>query len=40
MFKTSSCYADVSLDRWMVLTPPEPVNATLDLDPKVMQALR
>jgi hypothetical protein len=24
----------------MVLTPPEPVNATLDLDPKVMQALR
>jgi oxalate decarboxylase len=39
MFK-SSYYADVSLDTWMALTPPELVNAHLKLDPKVMAALR
>ena len=39
MFK-SSYYADVSLDQWMALTPPELVNAHLKLDPKVMEALR
>jgi oxalate decarboxylase len=39
MFK-SSYYADVSLDQWMALTPPELVNAHLKLDPKVMDALR
>ena len=39
MFK-SSYYADVSLDQWMALTPPELVNAHLKLDAKVMDALR
>src|SRR6266849_2966683 len=39
MFK-SSYYADVSLDQWMALTPPELVNAHLKLDPQVMNALR
>jgi oxalate decarboxylase len=39
MFK-SSYYADVSLDQWMALTPPELVTAHLKLDPKVMDALR
>jgi oxalate decarboxylase len=39
MFK-SSYYADVSLNTWMALTPPELVNAHLKLDPKVMAALR
>jgi len=39
MFK-SSYYADVSLDTWMALTPPELVQAHLNLDPQVMQALR
>jgi oxalate decarboxylase len=39
MFK-SSYYADVSLDQWMALTPPEMVAATLNLDQQVMQALR
>jgi oxalate decarboxylase len=39
MFK-SSYYADVSLDQWMALTPPELVSATLKLDPQVMGALR
>jgi oxalate decarboxylase len=39
MFK-SSYYADLSLDQWMALTPPELVNAHLKLDPQVMDALR
>jgi len=39
MFK-SNYYADVSLDQWMALTPPELVNAHLKLDPQVMNALR
>jgi oxalate decarboxylase len=39
MFK-SSYYADVSLDQWMALTPPELVEAHLKLDPQVMGALR
>jgi oxalate decarboxylase len=36
----SSYYADVSLDQWMALTPPELVDAHLKLDPQVMSALR
>jgi oxalate decarboxylase len=36
----SSYYADVSLDQWMALTPPELVSADLKLDPRVMEALR
>jgi oxalate decarboxylase len=39
MFK-SSYYADVSLDQWMALTPPELVEAHLKLDQTVMSALR
>ena len=39
MFK-SSYYADLSLDQWMALTPPELVSAHLKLDPLVMDALR
>jgi oxalate decarboxylase len=39
MFK-SSYYADVSLDQWMALTPPELVEAHLKLGPQVMDALR
>ena len=39
MFK-SSYFADVSLDTWMALTPPELVEAHLKLGPKVMEALR
>jgi oxalate decarboxylase len=39
MFK-SSYYADVSLDQWMALTPPELVEAHLGLDKAVMDALR
>jgi oxalate decarboxylase len=39
MFK-SSHYADVSLDQWMALTPPELVQAHLKLDNQVMAALR
>jgi oxalate decarboxylase len=39
MFK-SNYYADLSLDQWMALTPPELVNAHLKLDPQVMKALR
>jgi oxalate decarboxylase len=39
MFK-SSTYADVSLNQWMALTPPELVKAHLKLDAKVMRALR
>jgi hypothetical protein len=36
----SSYFADVSLDTWMALTPPELVEAHLKLDPQVMGALR
>jgi oxalate decarboxylase len=39
MFK-SNYYADLSLDQWLALTPPELVDAHLKLDPQVMQALR
>jgi oxalate decarboxylase len=39
MFK-SNYYADVSLNRWMALTPPELVQGTLKLDRSVMSALR
>lgn len=39
MFR-SSYYADLSLDQWMALTPPELVNAHLKLNPEVMDALR
>ena len=39
MFK-SSYYADVSLNQWMALTPPELVQGTLKLDGSVMSALR
>jgi oxalate decarboxylase len=36
----SSYYADVSLDQWMALTPPELVEAHLKLDQQVMSVLR
>jgi oxalate decarboxylase len=36
----SDYYADLSLNQWMALTPPELVTATLNLDQQVMQALR
>jgi oxalate decarboxylase len=36
----SSYFADVSLDQWMALTPPELVEAHLKLDRQVMEALR
>jgi oxalate decarboxylase len=36
----SSYYADVSLDQWMALTPPDLVEAHLKLDQQVMTALR
>jgi oxalate decarboxylase len=39
MFK-SSYYADLSLDTWMALTPPKLIQAHIDLDPVVMNALR
>jgi len=39
MFR-SNHYADVSLDQWMALTPPELVSAHLKLGPEVMDALR
>lgn len=39
MFK-SSYYADISLNQWMALTPPELVHAHLKLDAPVMEALR
>jgi oxalate decarboxylase len=39
MFK-SSYYADLSLDQWMALTPPELLEAHLNLDQQVMTALR
>jgi oxalate decarboxylase len=39
MFK-SSYYADVSLNQWLALTPPELVEAHLKVDRKVLEALR
>ena len=39
MFR-SSYYADVSLDQWMALTPPELVQGHLKLEKPVMDALR
>ena len=36
----SSYFADVSLNQWMALTPPELVSAHLKLDAQVMNALR
>jgi oxalate decarboxylase len=39
MFK-SNYYADLSLDTWMALTPPELLQAHLTLDRQVMDALR
>jgi oxalate decarboxylase len=36
----SSYFADVSLNQWMALTPPELVEAHLKLDKQVMSALR
>jgi oxalate decarboxylase len=39
MFK-SSYYADVSLDQWMALTPPDLLQAHVSLDQEVMRALR
>jgi oxalate decarboxylase len=36
----SSYFADVSLDQWMALTPPELVEAHLKLDHQVMDGLR
>jgi oxalate decarboxylase len=39
MFR-SNHYADVSLDTWMALTPPELVKAHIALDDQVMSALR
>jgi oxalate decarboxylase/phosphoglucose isomerase-like protein (cupin superfamily) len=35
----SSYYADISLNQWMALTPPELVSAHLKLGPQVMGAL-
>ena len=39
MFK-SARYADVSLNQWLALTPPELVRASLDIDEKTVRALR
>jgi oxalate decarboxylase/phosphoglucose isomerase-like protein (cupin superfamily) len=36
----SSYFADVSLNQWMALTPPELIEAHLKLGPEVMEALR
>jgi oxalate decarboxylase len=36
----SSYFADVSLNQWLALTPPELVKAHLELDQQVMDALR
>ena len=36
----SDYYADVSLDQWLALTPPELVSAHLKADPQLLQALR
>lgn len=39
MFK-SDCFADVSLNQWMALTPPQMVQETLHASPELMKALR
>ncbi len=39
MFK-SSTYADLSLNQWLALTPPDLLKAHLNLDPKMTEALR
>lgn len=39
MFK-SSYFADLSLNTWMALTPPELLQAHLQLDRQVIDALR
>jgi oxalate decarboxylase len=39
MFR-SSYFADISLNQWMALTPPELVKAHLNLDQQTMAALR
>jgi oxalate decarboxylase len=39
MFR-SPRFADVSLNQWMALTPPELVQAHLNLDEEAMAALR
>jgi oxalate decarboxylase len=39
MFK-SSRFQDVSLNQWMALTPPELIQAHLNLDNTVMHSLR
>jgi oxalate decarboxylase len=39
MFK-SSYYADLSLNQWLALTPPDLLKAHLNLDPRVTDALR
>jgi oxalate decarboxylase len=39
IFKSDS-YADVSLDQWLALTPPELVKSHLNADQQLMQALR
>jgi oxalate decarboxylase len=36
----SSYFADVSLNQWMALTPPELIEAHLKLGPEVTEALR
>jgi oxalate decarboxylase len=36
----SDYYADVSLDQWLALTPPELVSAHLKSDPQFIRALR
>jgi len=36
----SSYFADLSLDTWMALTPPELLQAHLKLDRQVMDVLR
>jgi len=36
----SDYYADVSLDQWLALTPPELVAAHLKAGPELIQALR
>jgi oxalate decarboxylase len=33
-------FADVSLNQWLALTPPELVRAHLNLDPQTIAALR
>ncbi len=36
----SSYYADISLDQWMALTPPELVQAHLNVDAQTIEQLR